>query len=364
MLQAGGTLERGRIDRLDGVRASAIFMVFAVHSGLWSMGWLGVPLFFVLSGMLITGILRRDRGASSFWGPFYIKRATRILPPLVIAFAIAAFFLSIPWHKIGLYYLFFAANIGEALYPNASRGLGVMWSLAVEEHFYLLWPFAIRFLNRKQLIRLLLCLLVAGPLLRAAFTPVFSSFWTIYYLTPFQLDGLAVGSLLALLLEEPSTTEWLRLWSGRLLPVSLALFAGASFLPAFHRDVNSVAFNSVGYSLIALVAASFIAYVLLRPGSVFSKVLGAPVMAFFGRISYGMYLFHLLGIEIAEQVGEAYGIHHPARLAILSVLPVTALSWLSFRFYEEPLIKWGRRKAAQMSGLKEQSVYTSGQVPK
>jgi peptidoglycan/LPS O-acetylase OafA/YrhL len=345
--------EHARIDRLDGIRTIAIVMVAAAHLGLWGDGWMGVPLFFVLSGLLITRILRRDRAAVSFWGPFYIKRATRILAPLVVALIIAALFFSIPWRKFGLYYLFFAANIGEVLHRGESRGLGVLWSLAVEEQYYLLWPFAVRFLDRRQLIQLLVALLIIEPILRAAFTPVFDSMWPIYFLTPFQLDGLAAGSLLAVLLEDAAATEWLRQWSGKAALLLLVLLAALSRIPAFNVGANSIAFNSLGYSLVSLVAASLIVYVLLQPQAIISKTLNVPFVVFLGTISYGIYLFHALGIDLAVRTGSSLGIFHIHRLAGLALLPVVAFSWLSFKFYEQPIINWGKRRAAQLSNSSE-----------
>src|SRR5215469_12179944 len=158
--------QSARIDRVDGVRAIAIALVVAHHFDLLPLGWTGVHLFFVLSGLLITGILRRSRHDRSYWAPFYVKRATRILPPLVLTVLSTAVFLSIPWRKLGFYYIFFAANFAEAFHRGESRTLGVMWSLAVEEQFYFFWPFAVRFLNRTQLMRMLLLLLFFEPILR------------------------------------------------------------------------------------------------------------------------------------------------------------------------------------------------------
>ena len=341
--------EHGRIDRLDGIRAVAIAMVVSAHLGLWANGWMGVPLFFVLSGLLITRILRRDRAASSFWKPFYIKRATRILPPLVVALIIAALFFTIPWRQLGLYYIFFAANVGEVLHRGESKGLGVMWSLAVEEQYYLLWPFAIRFLSRRHLIQLLIGLLIFEPILRAAFTPVFETMWPIYFLTPFQLDGLAAGSLLAILLEDAAITERLRAWSGKVALLILVIFAALDRIPTFNVGANSIAFNSLGYSIVSLAAASFILYVLLQPHAIISKTLSVPFLVFLGTVSYGIYLFHVLGIDLIVQIGGRLGILHAQRLAGAALPLIVAFSWLSFKFYEQPIINWGRRRAAHLS---------------
>jgi peptidoglycan/LPS O-acetylase OafA/YrhL len=185
----------GRIDRLDGIRAVAIILVFLIHVNIGRFGWEGVPLFFVLSGFLITTILRRSRTNESFWGPFYIKRATRILPPLAIAFLLAVLFSTVAWRKVGLYEVLFLANFATWLHPDGTASLTVLWSLAVEEQFYLFWPFAVRYLNRRQLMWLSACVLIVEPILRAIVSPFCNTSWPIYYLTPFQLDGLALDGL-------------------------------------------------------------------------------------------------------------------------------------------------------------------------
>jgi peptidoglycan/LPS O-acetylase OafA/YrhL len=336
-----------RIERLDGVRTIAIALVIAIHLGFFSLGWAGVQLFFVLSGLLITRILRSSHHDESYWRPFYIKRATRILPPLLIAIISAAALFSIPWKKIGLYYLFFAANFAEASYRGESKTLGVMWSLAVEEQFYFLWPFAVRFLNRRQLIRLLIAILVVEPILRAFATPHFPTFWPIFFLTPFQLDGLAAGCLLSLILESDTAAERLRLWCARLFFTSLFVFFICSLLPRFHREANSILFNSLGYSLIVLIAALFISFILLHPENPTSKVLSSSAIVFFGTISYGLYLFHPPILNLSGRLLHSVGFYHQRTMAPLTIGVTVALSWLSYRYYEQPMIRWGRRTAAK-----------------
>jgi peptidoglycan/LPS O-acetylase OafA/YrhL len=181
-MTSAAVLQTGtRVPRLDGIRALAFAMVFATHAGLFGIGWAGVQLFFVLSGLFITGILRRSRDASSYWPPFYLRRATRILPPLLIAFICAAMMSSVSWRKVGLLELLFLANVAETLYRGHTGTLGVLWSLAVEEQFYFVWPLAVRFLNRTQLIKLLIVIFIAEPVLRGFATPLVSSFWPIFF---------------------------------------------------------------------------------------------------------------------------------------------------------------------------------------
>jgi len=343
------TQQSHRIERLDGIRAVAIVLVFLIHVNIGRFGWQGVPLFFVLSGFLITTILRRGRTKESFWRPFYVKRATRILPPLLIAFLLAFLFSTVAWRQVGVYEVLFLANVAALLHQDGTASLTVLWSLAVEEQFYLFWPFAIRYLSRRRLIQILAGVLIAEPIIRAIVSPFCKTSWPIYYLTPFQLDGLAAGSLLALLVEDDGTTEVLRKWSGRIFGLIAATFAALSLTSGFHRDANTVLFNSLGYWLVYLGAAFLIAHVLLRPSSPISRMLEWKPAVFLGTISYGFYLFHPVGISLMERLGRSMNFVHYRTLSPLAFVGIAGFSWLSFRFYEQPFIAWGKKIAANLS---------------
>ena len=327
-------------------------------------GWEGVPLFFVLSGFLITSILRRSRTNKSFWGPFYVKRAARILPPLVIAFALAFLFSTVAWRQVGLYEVFFAANFAAWLHPGSTASLTVLWSLAVEEQFYLFWPFAIRYLERKHLIRLLAAVLIAEPILRGIVTPFHKTIWFVFYLTPFQLDGLAAGSLMAILVEDESTAVILKNWGGKVFGLIAIVFASLSITNGFHRDANSVLFNSLGYSLVYLGSACLIAHVLLCPSSSISRALEWKPAVFLGAISYGFYLFHPIGIALMEKLGSELHFVHYRTLAPIAFAGVAAFSFLSFRYYESRFIAWGKTVGARLqtsaAGKQNTSLLNSG----
>ena len=170
-----------RILRIDGVRGLAVSLVIVYHGLHFSLGWIGVDLFFVLSGYLITQILRRDRESPIYWRAFYIKRAMRILPPLALCLLLCAVFYPQEWHAMKFYYLFFLANVGLIPYHGAQE-FGMLWSLAVEEHFYFFWPIAVRKLERTTLIRILVAVLFLEPVLRAIVTPYTTTYWPIYAL--------------------------------------------------------------------------------------------------------------------------------------------------------------------------------------
>ena len=200
-----------RINSLDGLRGIAILSVLLIHHGLFNNGWMGVDLFFVLSGFLITQLLRKDRFEPLFWKRFYIKRATRILPPLVLTVALGYAFTPGAKALIALGYLLSFSGFIE-LTRHHILALGPLWSLAVEEHFYLVWPFAVRFLSRRHLFFVLAVIIVGVPLLRLFFShPMpMAQLSPIYFLTPFRIDEMAFGCLLAVLLESQRATTFLQ----------------------------------------------------------------------------------------------------------------------------------------------------------
>jgi hypothetical protein len=185
---------------LDGVRGVAILAVLFFHHHLLNSGWIGVDLFFVLSGYLITGILRRDREKPHYWECFYVKRATRILPPVLLLLIVWAAHLHVSATSL-LWYFLFLGNFANTS-SHAIDKLAFVWSLAVEEHFYLFFPFAVRFMQRQALVRLLIATLCVEPLLRYGATSYLTGHLSIYYWTFFRLDGLAMGALLAIVLED------------------------------------------------------------------------------------------------------------------------------------------------------------------
>lgn len=338
-----------RIGRLDGIRAIAILLVFARHTGLLHCGWIGVDLFFVLSGFLITGILRRERTSDAYWGPFYTKRACRILPPLLLCFIAAALITPIPVHR-AVWYALFAANVALAAHPKEAGALVVLWSLAVEEHFYLLWPFAVRYLNRGRLIKLLAVVLCIEPIVRGLATLHVHSFEPIYYLTPFRLDGLAAGALLAIAIEDETAVQLLKRWSGKCSVGLLAVLGASMVFKSFGREQNSVVFNSIGYSLLVACCLFVVTFVFLKEDSLLSRVLGSRPFVFLGTISYGFYLFHLAILDAIKTFAAAHGIsdaHHI--LALPAFVVAVLISWVSFRLYERPIVRWGQGEARKMA---------------
>jgi len=300
-----------RIARLDGIRAIAVLLVVLFHLSHVPFGWVGVQLFFVLSGYLITGILRDTKDGPGYWSRFYRRRAARILPPMLLLIWACTIFAKDRQIPTILGYTFFAGNVMN-LTRYGRLVLDPLWSLAVEEHFYLLWPLAVLFLNKRRLMILLACVLIAEPILRA-FTPS-----TLYRLTPFELDGLAAGCLLALITE-----------GGELVGQREAGWFVLALLPGL-----AFCTGAITNSYLALLFFLFVGWVASLEGGFFYRLLSATPVAYLGRISYGVYLFH---VPVARVI----------HIFPLNAFVTVAVAALSFHFIETPIIEYAKRERVE-----------------
>jgi peptidoglycan/LPS O-acetylase OafA/YrhL len=332
-----------RVLPLDGLRGIAILMVFAYHAWGIPLLWSGVDLFFVMSGYLITGILLRLKGnerpacpgaRSGYWQEFYFRRARRILPPYLLFLLVVGFFFRIPWPQVWYWYAFFAANLAIALGRFFEMALVPLWSLAVEEQFYLVWPFVVRFAGITTLKRIALSLVVLIPVLRALCTPLFQSHWAIYTLACFRLDAIAWGALISI--SEFNTPSWTS--SHRALALTSAITAGTilgalSAFSFFRYTANSIPFNALGYTLIGITFAGALTYVLgSRQGSV-HRVLSMPALRYLGKISYTFYLYHFGVLLVFLRI-----FHSRALSGVAAFLVTTGIAALSWAILESPIL--------------------------
>ncbi len=285
------------IPELQGLRGLAVLAVVFYHcsprlAGTWIhyaslWGWTGVNLFFVLSGFLITSILLESRSKPHYFRNFYGRRALRIWPVYVLALIVV--YLNAPWF-IGptiwnavktapwLAYIFFVQNLFHLALPPA---IGPTWSLAIEEQYYFLWAPLVRFLRRPwMLATVLTAALLGSPLLRLGHHA-----WLTPTHTLIHLDGIALGSLLALGLYTLRLTRraWLGLGlAGLVLGVAAtATVAGGT---AFLDSALALAF---GGAVLAAIASTG----MRNP---INALLSRGPLAFYGRISYGLYMIHIM----------------------------------------------------------------------
>jgi peptidoglycan/LPS O-acetylase OafA/YrhL len=318
-------------------------MVFATHALSIPLLWMGVDLFFVLSGYLITGILLRLKEeritGGSYWKPFYFRRIRRIIPPYVGFLILITPIFHPQWAHIWYWYVFFGANLALALGKVTVAAMTPLWSLAVEEQFYLIWPWIVLLCSRKLLRTIALAVIVASPLLRAGFTPAFATHFPIYSLTIFRADTLAAGAFIAL--SESEDPQWVdrhrRLALGGAV-LALALTGALSVLPYFRTGANSILFNSIGYSLSAVLFGSALTYTLgIREGLLYN-ILTTRSLRFLGLISYTFYLYF-----VAVLLKVRGFVHSKGLIAIVAFALTAAISAISWHFFESPILAAQRK---------------------
>jgi peptidoglycan/LPS O-acetylase OafA/YrhL len=360
---------------LDGVRGVAIAAVlwhhFVICSGfapsvlfdqvVWetgSLGWVGVDLFFVLSGFLITGILYDSRSSGRYYVNFFGRRALRILPlyyvVLAITFLILPAFLdhqSADWlTRDQAWFWSYLVNFKIATEVGANPvHLGHFWSLAIEEQFYLIWPFVVRMLSWRRLLILCIVCFFAALLLRLVVS-LWISPLAAYVLMPTRMDSLAAGAALALVARGAGGLRSMGRWPIVTLAFSLSVLV-LLYAVHFVHNIDSLISN-VQHSLLAATFAALIAMALLSArGSVLRLVLGSVPLVVLGKYSYALYVFHAPIVVLMRDFGfqvhlvpSVFGSQWPG-LAVFSATAAAlsfACALLSWRFLEAPMLRLTR----------------------
>ena len=319
---------------------------------LAELGKLGVYLFFTLSGFLITSILLKQRSQPDYYKNFYIRRALRILPAYLLLLVVLKAFGVVHWPFVAAC-LLFIANMAKLLHSNANE-YGVLWTLAVEEQFYLLWPTVVHKLrNPRALLAALAAGCVIAPVLRFAMTLHGLS---TYLLLPTNMDVLLYGALCAVLLSTGAIHRGnLQRILNTLLAVGLVSFPFFAYFQCFYRGPNRLLwacldafarFSPYCLFLVGILWAVRAAQQPLRrdPGILWRA------FTFLGYISYGLYLVHTLLFALYDHLAQGTSLGSARtnflllllRFVVVSLASV-AVATLSRRYYEQLFL--GRKKA-------------------
>jgi peptidoglycan/LPS O-acetylase OafA/YrhL len=367
---AGSIAPGGHIPALDGLRGIAILLVLFLHFAPYApgirpptalvdrlylrasgTGWMGVDLFFVLSGFLITGILYDTKGSKHYFRQFYARRFLRIFP-LYYA-ALALFLIVLPSLHIfdsvtgelrrdALWYWTYSYNLRVAATGfRTTTALGHFWSLAVEEQFYLVWPIVVLWLGRKHLLVTCAVAVVAALAFRLALS--FTGYVVLPdVLTPARMDALAVGAFIAVMARVPNGLAVMRRWA---TPIGVA-----AVLPMAALLLYNIALPTVGHTVVTLLFGAILVLSLTAaPGSALARATASPILRFFGRYSYALYIFHhpllwLRPVFSLAFVPTVLGSRLPAFLLWLaiSIGATVGVALVSWHLLEKPLLKMKR----------------------
>lgn len=359
-LQAGqATLQADRVHypALDGLRGLAILLVVVYHNfgfiNVFFFGWLGVDLFFVLSGFLITDILLKTVGKKGYLKNFYIRRVLRIFPLYYLCLIL--FLIVLPQTTIQLdvqYYVdhqvWLWTYLQNWIYtfqsPGQTNALNHLWSLAVEEQFYLLWPLAVLIIRKPGYLLLFISLVlvaVLGLRLLVWINQISDlAYFNLYTFT--RIDGLCIGCMIALLQRVKSN------FLERNKAIIVLCFAGLNFGFFFVNRRYQFSFPYLafaGYTTFAMMFGLLVNEAVTRQSKLINLLFNNPLLKFFGKISYGFYVFHwpvylLLFPYLLPWISKlTNGTLVQFLVSVVATIAAIVISWLSYQYFEKYFLK-------------------------
>lgn len=341
----------------------AILLVVFYHNfgfiNYFFFGWLGVDLFFVLSGFLITDILLKTKRNKGYLRNFYARRMLRIFPLYYLTLVI--FLLVLPAFRLSQLHLgyyvghqwWFWIYLQNWLFifhpiPDGTSALNHLWSLAVEEQFYLLWPFVLLVFKRPRGIIVLLILLLIGVITLRFLLWTFQienlAYFNLYTFS--RIDGICIGGLLAVLRTVNAKAI------NRYFTFIVLGLAALNFVFYYFNRQNQFTYPYLaiaGYTTFAIIFGLLVNEGVERENMIINTVFSLPVLRFFGRISYSLYVFHwpvylLLAPALGTWLKGKTTLAGPFLTAsILATLLSVLLAWLSYHFFEMKFLNLKKR---------------------
>lgn len=373
--------DESRIPVLDGLRAF-VLLVALVHfrhleqpsAGAWGenvyyfaaeFGLMALDVFFVLSGFLITGILLDSKGSTSFFRTFYTRRLIRIFPLyygfLFIFFVLLPRLYPVQFRELTLtpiqhlYYWAYLTNVGLAVesWGALTDFTDHLWSLAVEEQFYLLWPAIVHLLSRNALKATCLICIIAAPIIRVCLALVDANLAG-YALTPARADGLALGSLVAIYWREPEATHPIFRQGKRMILMGISILVALFFYLGNLSPHRESLVLTLGLTASTCLAGGILIVSLMTAkNSWWCRVIGSWPFREIGRYSYAIYVLHFPLVLVLDRLGivqrsafdQWFGSRIGAELAYVGIMMLASLiaGALSWHLYEKHFLKLRRR---------------------
>lgn len=331
------------VPALDGIRAVAVLLVIAVHAKTpyLSGGFLGVDMFFVLSGFLITSLLLneiRGTGKIALW-PFYLRRLRRLMPALVLMLALYAIVAPFLWpdspHHLRdiVVSALYLSDYGMALFNIPGMPLSHTWSLSVEEHYYLVWPllllWAVRKYPDRRLVWAMFAFYLTATLWRWFCVEAGRGHSSVFFSFDTRLSGLMLGSVIAAAFFHKATLRTLKPFS------SYAIIAGCLIATALLATKGALALMiTFGVTLCEIGIFITILEIMGREKSALRDALSRKPLVFLGRISYGLYLYHAPVIVYLNTHFD-WRVALPLGFAVTFMLAVVSYYLVERRFLKE-----------------------------
>jgi len=331
--------------QLDGLRALAVLAVVFQHfaPSAWSRvipwGGLGVTLFFVLSGYLITGILLRGRAEGEkngsrrryFLSHFYIRRALRIFPVYYATLIVAAILAIPPVRETFWWHAAYLSNVLFAWKNSYFGSVSPFWSLAVEQHFYLIWPWIVLSVPQRRLAAVFIAAAISGLAFRLGIHAAGWNDIAVNVLTPTAFEPFGIGAFLAWIefTHHENFSVIRRALRAGLLLMPMALWLAYSRPgSALQMVVSSLAWGPLFFWLVAGSARGF--------RGIGGRVLQSMPLVYFGKLSYGIYLMHNL---VYSQIHPRWDGVFPGLRGLIALGVTLLLSGMSYEFLEAPVRK-------------------------
>ncbi|OGW41540.1 MAG: hypothetical protein A2Y97_04870 [Nitrospirae bacterium RBG_13_39_12] len=332
---------------------------------IFILSWSGVDLFFVLSGFLIGGILLDNRSAKNYYYTFYFRRICRIMPlyfVLIIPFILV--YLSNAWQNMPVLGWIFNSPLPLWSYATftqnffvindgsfGANGLGVTWSLAIEEQFYLILPFLIRFVSKARLPYVFISLIIAAPLFRTILLFIYpTGAFAGFVLLPGRMDALFFGVLGAWILRQDNIRSLL---TRNLRFIFAAMFLSGLIIPFITYLYSkpgapaAMVLMTIGFTCMSAFFLCLILVSILGNNRTISRVLSIKPLRGLGIVSYFVYLFHLVFLGL----GHAFILNQKPQntdltksmVTLFSLVLLLSFAVLSWFIFERPFIKYSHR---------------------